>query len=102
MRNPYYLLTVILAACLSPACRAEQPPLIPRALLLGDPLRTAAQISPDGKRLAYMAKDRRGILSLWVQTLEKDDDRPVTTELDRPLRLPSPVMPRAFVWQKDG
>lgn len=42
------------------------------------------------------------MLSLWVQTIEKDDDLLVTSSLDRPLRLPSPSAPRSFVWQKDS
>jgi dipeptidyl aminopeptidase/acylaminoacyl peptidase len=69
---------------------------------VGDPVRAAAQISPDGKKLAYVARDRRGVLTLWVQTIDREDEQPATTELDRPLRLPTPVTPRVFAWQSDN
>src|SRR5689334_7909022 len=77
-------LSALCLLCFGTGAVAELPPLIPRALLVGDPVRAAPTISPDGKRLAYLARDRRGILTLWVQTIEKDDDRPVTSALDRP------------------
>src|SRR5438067_736099 len=38
------------AACLSPApARAELPPLIPRKVLFGNPVKANPQLSPDGK-----------------------------------------------------
>ncbi|MBI4865453.1 MAG: S9 family peptidase [Candidatus Wallbacteria bacterium] len=39
--------------------------LIPRKLLLGNPTRTAPRLSPDGKRLAYVAPEE-GVLNLWL------------------------------------
>lgn len=95
-------LSILCLLCFGTGALAELPPLIPRALLVGDPVRAAPLISPDGKRLAYLARDRRGILTLWVQTIEKDDDRPITSALDRPLRLPSPMTPRTYSWQSDN
>ena len=34
--------------------RAELPPLIPRKVLFGNPVKASPQISPDGTRLAYL------------------------------------------------
>jgi len=48
------LLTLGIAAL--PAL-AELPPLIPRETLFGNPVKTEAQISPNGKMLAYLAPD---------------------------------------------
>ena len=36
---------------------AELPPLIPREVLFGNPDKATPKISPDGKRLAYLAPD---------------------------------------------
>ena len=57
--------------------QAELPPLIPRTVLFGDPDRLNPQISPDGKRLAYVAPDE-GVLNVWIRTLGQKDDRPLT------------------------
>src|SRR5689334_4737032 len=34
--------------------RADLPPLIPRAILFGNPEKASPQLSPDGKHLAYI------------------------------------------------
>lgn len=39
--------------------------MIPRQLLLGDPTRTAAAISPDGSYIAYLASEH-GVMNVWV------------------------------------
>jgi hypothetical protein len=75
------------------AARAELPPLIPRDLLFGNPERAAPQLSPDGKRLAWLAPDAGGILQVWVQTLGKDDARAVTADAKRPVRM--------YFWAED-
>ncbi|MEE9217674.1 MAG: S9 family peptidase [Acidobacteriota bacterium] len=58
------------------------PPLIPRAHLFGNPDKASPQISPDGKRLAYLAPDE-GVLNVWVRTVGKSDDHPVTRDRGR-------------------
>ncbi len=69
------------------------PPLIPREVLFGEPERINPQISPDGKRIAYLApKDR--VLNIWVRTIGKEDDRPVTQEKKRGIRL--------YFWAEDN
>lgn len=61
---------------------AELPPLIPRTVLFGNPDKAKPQISPDGKRLAYLAPDE-GVLNVWVRTVGQTDDRAVTKDRNR-------------------
>ncbi|HYL60295.1 MAG TPA: hypothetical protein VEU51_15610, partial [Candidatus Acidoferrales bacterium] len=68
---------------MSPASvNAELPPLIPRDLLAGNPERANPHISPDGKSLAWLAPDSRGVLQVWVQTPGKAA-RAVTADKSR-------------------
>jgi dipeptidyl aminopeptidase/acylaminoacyl peptidase len=67
--------------------RAGLPPLIPRKVLFGNPVKTAPALSPDGKRLAYLAPDKRDVLQVWVKTLGENDDRAVTNDRFRGIRL---------------
>ena len=48
----------------------ELAPLIPRRVLFGNPDRAAARISPDGRRLAYLAPVD-GVLNVWVGPIDK-------------------------------
>jgi dipeptidyl aminopeptidase/acylaminoacyl peptidase len=80
-------LGLALAALLPAAsARAELPPLIPREVLFGNPTRAAPRLSPDGKRLGYLRADDKGVLQIWVKTVGKDDDAPVTKEKTRGIR----------------
>ena len=65
---------------------AELPPLIPRDILFGNPERTSPQISPDGKKLAWLAPDKKNVLQVWVKTIGKDDDKMVTADKKRGIR----------------
>jgi dipeptidyl aminopeptidase/acylaminoacyl peptidase len=77
----------LLAAAAAPAVlRAELPPLIPRDVLFGNPERTNPQISPDGKKLAWLAPDKKNVLQVWVKTIGKDDDKIVTADKKRGIR----------------
>jgi dipeptidyl aminopeptidase/acylaminoacyl peptidase len=51
--------------------------LIPLEVLLGNPERAAAQLSPDGKRLSYMAP-LDGVMNVFVGGAGTGEDRPVT------------------------
>lgn len=82
-----------LAVTAAPAARADLPPLIPRAVLFGNPEKAAPAISADGKLLAYLAPSN-GVLSIWVRTVGKSDDHVVATDPARPIRN--------VVWQPDG
>lgn len=58
---------------------------IPLDVLLGNPDKMSPQISPDGKRMAYIAPVSR-VLNVWVGTIGTDDYAPVTTDTDRGVR----------------
>ncbi|NHA13730.1 S9 family peptidase [Thioalkalivibrio sp. XN279] len=76
------------------ATAAEPAALIERDKLFGNPARSSAQLSPDGKRIAYLAP-RDGVMNVWVAPL---DDiaaaQPVTAEKVRPIR--------GYSWSPDG
>jgi dipeptidyl aminopeptidase/acylaminoacyl peptidase len=72
---------------------AELPPLIPREVLFGNPERTAPALSPDGRRLAWLAPDTNNVLQVWVKTLGQADDRIVTADKKRGIRT--------YRWAKD-
>ena len=72
---------------------AAQPPLIPRAVLFGNPTKTSPQVSPDGARLAYLAPVH-DVLNVWVGDLDRDNARPVTDDRDRGIRF--------YLWAADG
>ena len=63
---------------------SSQDQLIPRALLFGNPEKAQPQISPNGKRIAYLAP-RDGVLNIWQRTVKGGDDQPVTSEKGRGL-----------------
>lgn len=64
----------------------HETPLIARQVLFGNPDRAAARISPDGKRLAYLAPVE-GVLNVWVGNVEKPEAaRPVTKDKIRGIR----------------
>jgi dipeptidyl aminopeptidase/acylaminoacyl peptidase len=60
--------------------------LIPRSVLFGNAERALVQISPDGKRLAWLAP-RDGVMNVWVAPVGGlPRARPVTREAARPIR----------------
>src|SRR5579864_304036 len=76
------------------AAAAELPPLIPRAILFGNPEKSSPQISPNGKYLAYVAPDAKDVQQVWVRTIGKDDDRALTEDKKRGIRT--------YFWTYDG
>jgi dipeptidyl aminopeptidase/acylaminoacyl peptidase len=60
--------------------------LIPRDVLFGNPDKTSALISPDGKRIAYLAPVA-GVLNVWVGTAGGDDFKPITNDQDRGIHV---------------
>jgi dipeptidyl aminopeptidase/acylaminoacyl peptidase len=87
---PLAFLTLGIAAL--PAL-AELPPLIPREVLFGNPEKTQAKISPNGKLLAYLAPDK-GVLNVWVRTIGQNDDQVVTADKKRGIQY--------YEWQQDS
>ena len=69
-------------------------PLIPREVLFGNPERSAPQLSPDGKYLAWLAPDDRDVLQIWLRTSGDDDDRVLTADEKRGIR--------SYLWTYDG
>ncbi|MFZ5787863.1 MAG: prolyl oligopeptidase family serine peptidase [Acidobacteriota bacterium] len=73
---------------------AELPPLIPREILVGNPVKATPRISPDGTRLAYLAPSDKGVMNVWVRTIGKTDDVQVTNDTHRGIRI--------HFWAEDG
>src|ERR1022692_3308970 len=72
--------------------------LIPRVVLFGNPERFSPQISPDGKRTAWIAP-KDGVLNVWVAPtgpdgVNWDAATVVTDDTDRGIRT--------FAWARDG
>ena len=74
---------------------ADAVPLVPREVLFGNPEKVQPRISPDGKRLAYIAP-LNGVLNVWVGEIGGADDafKAVTNDTDRGIR--------AFFWGQDN
>jgi dipeptidyl aminopeptidase/acylaminoacyl peptidase len=68
-------------------------PLAPRRILFGNPDKAEPQISPDGRMLAYLAPSE-GILSVWVRTMGRTDDRVLARDPARPIMN--------LLWQGDS
>lgn len=66
---------------------------IPLEVLLGNPDKVSPQISPDGRRLAYLAPVD-GVLNVWVGAVGSEDFKPVTDDTDRGIR--------SYTWAHDN
>jgi dipeptidyl aminopeptidase/acylaminoacyl peptidase len=69
------------------------PDIIPLEVLLGNPEKVQPQISPDGKRMAYIAPVN-GVLNVWVGDVGADNYKPVTNDTDRGIR--------GYAWAHDN
>jgi dipeptidyl aminopeptidase/acylaminoacyl peptidase len=94
----------VVATCLSIAVPtlfaarvvAREVELIPRQIFFGNPDRSNVQISPDGKRLSYLAPSN-GVTNVWVQATPTGEQaargtqaeaaRAVTNSAKRPIRM---------------
>src|SRR5262245_11341609 len=74
---------------------AQQPPLLDRELFFGNPEIDRAQISPDGKFIAFLKpyKDTRNV---WVKRVEEPFSaaKLVTSDANRPIS--------GYFWSRDG
>lgn len=61
-------------------------PLIPREILFGNPEKASPQISPDGKKIAYLAP-LNGVLNIWLSPEDGSPAYPVTRDSDRGVRI---------------
>lgn len=66
--------------------------LIPLEVLLGNPERVGAKISPDGKRLSYLAP-LDGVMNVFVGDAGLGNERPVTHDTDRGIQ--------DYLWAQD-
>ena len=93
----FALISMHLSGCTTaPGSVAAAPPpeLIPRQTLLGNPARSAAQLSPDGQRIAYLAP-RDGVMNVWVASIDAVDEAvAVTDDRVRPIR--------SYFWSPDS
>jgi len=71
------------ALFLAAGAAAELPPLVPRDVLFGNPIREFPQISPDASKLAYLAPDAKGVMQVWVGGENGAGARPVTRDPHR-------------------
>ncbi len=62
------------------------PPLIPRDVLFGNPRRATPRLSPDARRMAYLAPEE-GVLNVWLRTVGREDDRAITKDRGRGIRI---------------
>jgi dipeptidyl aminopeptidase/acylaminoacyl peptidase len=71
------------------------PPLIDRELFFGDPEISGAQISPDGKFIAFI-KPLKGTRNIWVKRTDEPFDaaKPLTADKTRPVTQ--------YFWSRDG
>jgi len=71
-----------------------QNELIPRKHIFGNPTRTSATISPDGRQLAFLAP-RDGVLNVWASPVNAiGQAKAVTSDTVRPIR--------SFFWSPDS
>ncbi len=72
-----------------------QPPIIDRELFFGDPEISGAQISPDGKFIAFV-KPFKGTRNVWVKRTEEPFHaaKPITADKSRPISQ--------YFWSRDG
>jgi dipeptidyl aminopeptidase/acylaminoacyl peptidase len=71
------------------------PPLIDREIFFGDPEISGAQISPDGKFVAFV-KPLKGTRNIWVKRTDEpfDKAKPITADTQRPIPT--------YFWSRDG
>jgi len=65
----------------------NNPPLIPRSVLFGNPDKAQARLSPDGTHLSYLAPVN-GVLNVWVGPVDDPGAaQPVTNDTGRGIRF---------------
>jgi dipeptidyl aminopeptidase/acylaminoacyl peptidase len=96
-RSAIALLALVALSLVSAPVSAQTglPPIIDRELIFGNPEIIGAQLSPDGKYIAFR-KPNKGTLNVWVKRAEEpfSNARPLTNETRRP--IPN------FFWSRDS
>jgi dipeptidyl aminopeptidase/acylaminoacyl peptidase len=84
----------LLGLCLAATAQAGDVPLVARDALFGNPERTQARLSPDGRHVSWLAP-RDGLLNIWVAPAgDMNAAKPVTNDTKRGIRQHS--------WSYDG
>src|SRR6184192_4227937 len=91
----FFLALTSVSAPVQTSAQTGSPPIIDRELFFGDPEISAAQISPDGKFIAFI-KPFKGTRNVWVKGTEESFDKakPITADTTRPIP--------AYFWSRDG
>ncbi len=77
-----------------PARAGDEAPLIPRQDLFGNPEKSMAEVSPDGKWIAWLAP-KDGVMNVWVAPIGNPEAAvPVTDDRKRGIRM--------YHWSYDG
>ena len=89
------LLPLLPVCAITIASAAQQPPILDRQLFFGDPEITAAEISPEGKYIAFL-KPLNGTRNIWVKKTDEPFTaaKPITHDTKRPIP--------AYSWSRDG
>jgi dipeptidyl aminopeptidase/acylaminoacyl peptidase len=89
------LCAALLTFCTIASAQSGLPPLIDREIFFGNPEIAGAQISPDGKYIAFR-KPYKDTMNIWVKRADEPFDRArlITNETKRPIR--------SYFWSRDG
>lgn len=92
MKNLLVIALFLFAAAIRTV--AQQPPLIDREVLFGNPEYAGAQISPDGKYISFI-KPLNGTMNVWVKGVKEPfaAARPMTNDQKRPVA--------SYFWSRD-
>jgi dipeptidyl aminopeptidase/acylaminoacyl peptidase len=87
--------TLLLSARPALGQKTEMVPIIDRELIFGDPEISGAQISPDGKFIAFI-KPFKNTRNIWVKRTDEpfDKAKPITADTTRPIP--------GYFWSRDG
>jgi dipeptidyl aminopeptidase/acylaminoacyl peptidase len=90
-----YPLRLLPAVCLAAALAGQQPPVIDREIFFDDPEISNAQISPDGRYIAFM-KPLNKTRNIWVKEAAApfSSAKPITADTKRPIP--------GYFWSRDG
>jgi dipeptidyl aminopeptidase/acylaminoacyl peptidase len=89
------LVASLAVTAVSISAQSGPSPIIDRELFFGDPEIAGAQISPDGKFIAFI-KPLKGTRNVWIKRTEApfDSAKPITADTTRPIP--------AYFWSRDG
>ncbi len=90
-----FSLTPLLILALAIPLIAQQPPLIDRELFFGDPEIAGAQLSPDGKYIAFI-KPWNNTRNIWVKKADEPFEKAKLVSADTKRPIPG------YMWSRDG